>query len=554
MTIKNIMVICISVLMVLVSCSEKTDKTPDQDISSDDTDSVNTDEDVVEADEQDSAQDEDSINDSDVISNPEFVSGPYGTSFGDTAGDFTVPTDKGDWSFSENRKADENYIFIIYRSTNSESTAIWKTDMIRMFENTPENTHYFFAVDGMVELYEEKISIIKETIKTAMEISGRSAIKDKIHIVTKPLRDVDSWLKEWLGSNKDFFMGIDRFQKIRKAGMFHSWATSSLDPVFEFVYKEAELYNYEHGLYALLDEKKEQTTILKGIDGLPFEGDGWTQALSFTVDFPAFQNPGKLYIDLVQICDDPKTCEWDRIQQLFLCSDETDESCNIEIGRWITTYGRSGKWLTDITPLLSFFEKAGKYKFKFTVSGDQYVNYLNFVYVEDSQETKPVKIIGLFKGTVPFNETYNDYWTETEIEIPESAQKVFISSYISGHGNGSEAANCAEFCPFESLFYVNGTSYEHDFNNAGTDRGCFDLVDEGVVPNQYGSWPFGRAGWCPGQDVKLINIDVTESVIKGQKNKFLYGAYLDGDIYVPEVTDPAGYRAEIPLTSYVVYW
>ncbi|HNW82340.1 MAG TPA: peptide-N-glycosidase F-related protein [bacterium] len=551
MIVKNLLAICLSILMVLVSCSEENEKTADDGVATD-VDSPDTADQDPE--QNDAEEDIDIIDDSDLISNPEFADSPYGTAFGDTAGDFTVPTDKGDWSFSENRKAAENYIFIIYRSTNSESIAIWKTDMIRMFENTPENTHYFFAVDGAIELCEEKIAIINETIKTALEISGRTAIKNKIHIVTKPLRVVDSWLKEWLTGNPDFFLGIDRFQKIRKAGSFHSWKTSSLDPVFEFVYKEAELYNYEYGLYELLDEKKEQTTVLKGIDGLPFEGDGWTQSLSFTVDFPAFKNTGKLYLDLSQICDDPATCEWDRIQQLFLCSDETDESCNVEIGRWITTYGRSGKWLTDITPLLPLFEKAGKYKFKFTVSGDQYVNYLNFVYIEDAQEAKPVKIISLFKGTVPFNETYNNYWTEIEIEIPESVEKVFISSYITGHGNGSEAANCAEFCPFESIFYVNGTSYEHDFNNAGTSRGCFDLVDEGAVPNQYGSWPFGRAGWCPGADVKLINMDITESVVKGQKNKFFYGAFLGGEVYVPEITDPSGYRAEIPLTSYVIYW
>lgn len=533
----------------MVSCSDDNEKNVDTDFVAD-LDTENGDSEA--ADTESDIGDEDSGNDNDPAS-PDFAEGPYGTNFGDTAGDFTVPTDKGNWRFSENRKKDENYIFIIYRATNSESTAIWKTDMIRMIEKTPENTHYFFAVDGSVELYEQKIALIQETIKTAMEISGRTAIKDKIHIVTKPVKEVESWLKEWLEGNADFFLGIDRFQKIRKAGMFHSWKTSSLDPVLEFVYKEAELYNYEHGLYALLDGKKEQATVFKAIDGLPFEGDGWTQSLSFTMDLPGFKDPGNFYIDLEQVCDDPATCEWDRIQQLFLCSDGTDESCNVEIGRWITTYGRSGKWLTDISPLLPLFEKAGTYKFKFTVSGDQYVNYMNLVYIKNAEEMKRSNITGLFGGTVPFDETYNDYWTETEIEIPESAEKVFISSYISGHGNGSEAANCAEFCAFESVFYVNGTPFEIDFNNAGTDRGCFELVSEGVVPNQYGSWPFGRAGWCPGQDVKLINIDITDSIIKGKTNKFLYGAFLDGEIYVPVVTDSSGYRAEIPLTSYVVY-
>ena len=79
------------------------------------------------------------------------------------------------------------------------------------------------------------------------------------------------------------------------------------------------------------------------------------------------------------------------------------------------------------------------------------------------------------------------------------------------------------------------------------------MVNDGVVPNQSGSWPFGRAGWCPGQDVRLINIDITDKVITGT-NTFTYKALLNGKIYQPVVTNPDGYRAEIPLTSYIVVW
>lgn len=550
MSLKKVSCFSFIAAFFLFSCDGKSEKKSDEDsIKSNDIDQIE-----LTDDSEENSEDADMTTDSDVVINSDFEEGPYGFLFNDKAGDFTLPTEKGDWVFSEQRSADENYIFIIYRTANSESTAIWKTDMIRMFEKTPENTHYFFAVDGTAELVEQKTALIKETIKTAIEVSGKSGIKEKIHIVTKPVREIESWLKDWLVEYKDFFFGIDRFQKIRKGGLFHSWKTSTLDPVFEFVYKEAELYNYEFGIYQYLNERKEQTTILKGIDGLPFEGDGWTQSLEFAVEFPVFKNPGNLFIDLEQVCDDPKTCEWDRIQQLFLCSDETVESCNIEIGRWITTYGRSGKWLTDISPLIPLFEKPGKYKFKFTVSGDQYVNYLKFLYVENKSEAKPLKIIPLFSGTVPFDENYNSHWKSMDIDIPETAEKVIISSYITGHGNGSEKENCAEFCAFESVFYVNDKSFETDFSNAGTDRGCFNLVSEGTVPNQSGSWPFGRAGWCPGQDVKLINIDITKSVLKGKTNKFNYSAFLNSEIYIPVVTDSSGYRAEIPLTSYVIIW
>jgi hypothetical protein len=37
-------------------------------------------------------------------------------------------------------------------------------------------------------------------------------------------------------------------------------------------------------------------------------------------------------------------------------------------------------------------------------------------------------------------------------------------------------------------------------------------------------------------------------------NTFSYKALLDGEIYKPVVTNPDGYRAEIPLSSYIVIW
>ena len=140
-----------------------------------------------------------------------------------------------------------------------------------------------------------------------------------------------------------------------------------------------------------------------------------------------------------------------------------------------------------------------------------------------------------------------------KIEISGDVKKAKISAYITGHGNGSEQANCAEFCQFESVFTVNGTDFAIDFDNAGTSDGCFEKVKDGVVPNQYGSWPYGRAGWCPGEDVKLIEIDITDALVSGE-NTFSYAAYLDGKVYEPVVTDENGYRAEIYLSSYLVIY
>ena len=490
--------------------------------------------------------------DDDIVLNPDFLAGPYGTNFGDTADDFTIPTEKGEWNFAQNRSEDESYIFIFYRPSNSQSTAIWKTDLIKFVEKSPDNVQYFFLVDAIKDTFDDRISLLKSNLETAFTVGGNTDLRNRIHIASKPVDDFeDSWISQWLDSTSDFFLGIDRFQKLRKGGLFHSWKTSTIDPHFEFVYKEAEYYNYEHDLnksYSSTDMIR-----IKGIEGAPFSEEGWEKELFFIVDIPEFPAKGKLLIELEQVCESAKACEWDRIEHLHLCEGPDSDICNIEIGRWITTYGRSGKWVTDITPLLPLIKQKGKNKFKFSVAGDQYTNYLDLLFIPDESSDTPLDIHPLYSGTTQFNEEYNTKFEEITLDIPANAKKVFISAYITGHGNGSEQENCAEFCKFESIFNVNGTDFEIDFDNAGTDRGCFDLVNEGVVPNQSGSWPFGRAGWCPGQDVKLINIDITDNVITGT-NTFAYKGFLDGEIYKPVVTNPEGYRAEIPLTSYIVIW
>ena len=210
-----------------------------------------------------------------------------------------------------------------------------------------------------------------------------------------------------------------------------------------------------------------------------------------------------------------------------------------------------GKWLTDITPLNPLFEKDGKYKFKFTVDGDYYVNTLDFVFVKKEAE-QPKKLIPLFNQREQFDENYNSHF-EPQVLNEENVKKAEIHAFITGHGNASEEANCAEFCPFESVFTVNGNDFEIDFKKASSLDGCFEEVKNGVVPNQYGSWPYGRAGWCPGQNVSLIRIDVTDALVSGE-NTFSYAGYLDGEIYEPVVIDEGGYRAEIYLSSYLVIY
>jgi hypothetical protein len=98
--------------------------------------------------------------------------------------------------------------------------------------------------------------------------------------------------------------------------------------------------------------------------------------------------------------------------------------------------------------------------------------------------------------------------------VPADAVKVEIATVISQHGQ-----TCGEFCDADHNFRVNGDDaslYTRDFPLAGTAEGCMDQVTSGTIPNQYGTWWYGRAGWCPGKEVPTITHDISDDVTVGE--------------------------------------
>jgi hypothetical protein len=101
---------------------------------------------------------------------------------------------------------------------------------------------------------------------------------------------------------------------------------------------------------------------------------------------------------------------------------------------------------------------------------------------------------------------------------------------ISGHGQ-VDPGNCAEFCVTSHHFYVNDTENEVRLSDAGSAQGCMDQTNEGTVPNQYGTWWYGRSNWCPGREVEVKTIDITDQLDLGAENTFVYEGYYGGSPY-----------------------
>ena len=116
-------------------------------------------------------------------------------------------------------------------------------------------------------------------------------------------------------------------------------------------------------------------------------------------------------------------------------------------------------------------------------------------------------------------------------------------------GHGADQHNCAEFCVTKHVFMVNKANHTRVFTNAGTPFGCALRTPLGVVPNEHGTWLYGRNGWCDGQQVDPWRIDITNEVDLTGENTVLYqGYYNDGP------PDPGAKPGEITMFSYLVYY
>ena len=69
-------------------------------------------------------------------------------------------------------------------------------------------------------------------------------------------------------------------------------------------------------------------------------------------------------------------------------------------------------------------------------------------------------------------------------------------------------------------------------------EGCQKTTGEGTVANQLGSWPYGRAGWCAGLDVKLWIHDISHWINPSGTNELLYQGLFNGAQYQETSNNP----------------
>ena len=236
------------------------------------------------------------------------------------------------------------------------------------------------------------------------------------------------------------------------------------------------------------------------------------------------------------------------------CKGKWNRVWKAEIGRYITAYNREGRYISDVTPMLGVLKNENINEFNYW-QPNAYGLTIKLFFWNENKEYTPVGAEYLHGATRKFNLDYNNIFGSENpfsYNVTDNTEKVEIVTFFTGHGHSSTDENCAEFCNHQHEFTINGNTLDLlEHPNGGTPYGCYNRVHEGVSANQYGTWVYGRAGWCPGQDVEYNRIDITSESSIGE-NRLNYRALYQGEEYDPSVTDSDGYLPEIKLRMWII--
>ena len=463
------------------------------------------------------------------------------------------------WSFEESWVGGESYILV-------PSSTLWQQNVkSELIENSPLNVHYIF-LSNLDSNYEDMLNLKSEfdIILSQLEPDLKNHWLTHLHYSAQKISEYDDWLSQGLANRQA--LGINQFQLLQEIGSLSN-PDGFVGNYLHYLAHEALFYDYE---WNALNEDISTYDEITVFEREHYTG-GWASTISQLVEFPNHEeldNYSGMSIELLRGCPDAngnysdQGCDdYDRIARMFIC-DEDESNCH-EAARWITPFDRQPHHLTDISPFISMLKPGGNKIVKFQESGwpnslltMRFRFYHNQEIVDTPQEFQPMWV-----GTIPFNPDFDDNTPPVVFNVPDDATKVEFVSYITGHGWGSNGTyNCAEFCNSKHIFTVNGGVYEFDtsYPEADDNNYCMELetIIQGVVPNQWGTWGYGRAGWCPGQDVHPMITDITEYVSIGDDNVIDYnGCRVQGNNCVaPPICQGDGYCPEIAVSSYVIVW
>lgn len=383
---------------------------------------------------------------------------------------------------------------------------------------------------------------------------------------------------------------ISRQGSVQEAGYipypFNHLLDQPLDPFYQLALEAVDL-DYQSRQTAMLRHQ----TVAEGHKSIPvFDGvlakdPDWTgQRIGTLVAVPEdFLSASQLWWDLTLECEGVLKSQcppWDYIANMYLCQDAQAARCEDEVGRWITPYWSGGRWVAETTALLGRMRRAAQtaardaqgralLRFEFHSIQPYRVRAALRYAPAIAQSEVPLDALRLpFAGGDMHDGRFAQRQGTATLRIPAGVHTAHFAALLSGHGFADDD-KCAEFCNTVHHLEIEGAgSHQWGQAQAGSATGCLEQVGSGVVPNQGGTWVYGRNGWCPGNAVPLTVVDLSADVAALREAlghaqdaapeimiTLRYRATVNGKDHAPGLSaDGRASDARLDVSSYLVFY
>ena len=483
-----------------------------------------------------------------------------GATWEEKAGDFEVTTLRDEFSLSEIWNGCESYYFIGYNLTLFNPLP---ADMAGFFADAPPNARFFFYAPQTSTEAEATAAVtpLAAALENHLMSQGPELYEQwstRMHYVVTPGASLPTWMTSLPSQSDSLAVAIDRFQRIREGGWLNVFTSGSNSaPQLHSAAFPPHYFNYEVDVVQKRAAEEADVTVVTASENTLLSDTG-TAIIDVTFpDAATMQSFDSMEIELNFECPGNHpyrgNCPaWDRIGGVELCLDDACTERRL-IGRVITSYWRPTRAFLEASPFLAYLQDGGPRKL-FIEWGPSFdpgplETNLFFRLQNKGKGMRPQDIQFLWSGGT-FDAAYNDNKLTQSYTPPADAARVELVTIVTGHG--IDGSSCAEYCNHRHEFTINGGDIfevEYEPKTSSSDIwGCSRLTAAGVQPNQWGSWYFGRAAWCPGWGVQPWVQDVTSTMTLGGSNDLDYRGW-----YGANEAGTSG-SANISMGTYIVSW
>ncbi len=189
-----------------------------------------------------------------------------------------------------------------------------------------------------------------------------------------------------------------------------------------------------------------------------------------------------------------------------------------ELARYITPFGIGcGPWYVDVTDFKSVLTGEVTFESYIQVWGPSGWNLdldLEFTINDEDKVHSRLSPIHSTDYQVYGDPNVSHDLADVDLSVADNTETSHVRMQVSGHGQGN-TDNAAEFSRrMHQVIINNSTIATHDLWKA-------DCATNSCA-NQFGTWLFSRAGWCPGQEVIPAIFNTTQEVSPGENFTFDY--------------------------------